>query len=36
MLLATSLAYKLERPCSGGVVNPSWLLMIRWIVPPVA
>ena len=33
-ILATSVEYSDERAASGGVVKPSWLLMITWIVPP--
>ena len=33
-ILATSVEYSDERAYSGAVVKPSWLLMIRWIVPP--
>ena len=33
-ILATSVLYSDDRAASGGVVNPSWLLMMRWIVPP--
>ena len=33
--LAGSDAYRVERASSGSVVKPSWLLAIRWIVPPV-
>ncbi len=33
-ILAMSVRYSDERADSGGVVNPSWLLMTRWIVPP--
>ena len=31
-----SVAYWLERDCSGGVVKPTWLLMMTWTVPPVS
>src|SRR5437870_137810 len=33
-ILATSVAYTAERPISGAVVNPSWLLTTRCRVPP--
>ena len=33
--LARSLEYRVERPSSGSVVKPTWLLAIRWSVPPV-
>ena len=33
--LARSLEYRVERPLSGSVVNPTWLFAIRWSVPPV-
>jgi len=33
---ARSLEYRVDRPSSGSVVNPTWLLEIRWSVPPVA
>ena len=32
---AASVAYTLERLESGDVVKPTWLLTIRWMVPPV-
>ncbi len=32
---ATSVAYSDERDDPGEVVNPTWLLMTRWTVPPV-
>jgi len=32
-ILATSVAYTPERPDSGDVVNPSWLLTTTWTVP---
>ena len=34
IILATSVQYSDERADSGEVVKPSWLLMIRWMVPP--
>ena len=34
-ILATSLAYSLERPYSDPVVKPSWLFTITCTVPPV-
>ncbi len=34
-ILATSVQYGDERANCGEVVNPIWLLMIRWIVPPI-
>ena len=35
IIFATSVQYSEERECSGEVVNPTWLLTIMWIVPPV-
>lgn len=35
MVLATSVQWGEERASAGAVVKPTWLLMIRWIVPPV-
>ena len=35
-ILATSVGYTLERPSSGAVVNPSWLLTTMWTVPPTS
>ncbi len=35
IILATSVEYLLDRECSGAVVNPTWLLMMRCTVPPV-
>ena len=32
---ARSLEYRVERPSSGSVVNPTWLFAIRCSVPPV-
>ena len=32
---ATSVAYLDERAAFGDVVNPTWLLTITWMVPPV-
>ncbi|CAB4876832.1 unannotated protein [freshwater metagenome] len=32
---ATSVAYLDERAADGDVVNPTWLLTITWMVPPV-
>jgi len=34
-ILATSVGYTVDRAASGAVVNPSWLLMTTWTVPPV-
>jgi hypothetical protein len=33
--LARSDAYRVERASSMSVVKPTWLLVIRWSVPPV-
>ena len=33
--LARSVEYRVERPSSGSVVNPTWLLAMTWSVPPV-
>ena len=33
--LARSLACRVERASTMSVVNPTWLLVMRWIVPPV-
>ena len=35
MVLATSVEYTAERAWVGGVVKPTWLFTITWIVPPV-
>ncbi len=35
MVLAMSVQWGEERASAGAVVKPTWLLMIRWIVPPV-
>ena len=35
-ILATSVAYTLERPNSGAVVKPSWLLTTTCTVPPTS
>ncbi len=35
MVLAISVQCGEERASAGAVVKPTWLLMIRWIVPPV-
>ena len=32
---AMSPAYGVERPSSGSVVNPTWLSVMMWTVPPV-
>ena len=32
--LARSEAQRVERESSGSVVKPTWLFVIRWIVPP--
>ena len=32
---AMSPAYGVERSSSGSVVKPTWLSVMRWIVPPV-
>ena len=32
---ATSVQYSEEREEPGEVVNPTWLLTTRWMVPPV-
>jgi hypothetical protein len=32
---ARSLAYVVERASPLSVVNPSWLLVMMWMVPPV-
>ena len=34
-ILATSVGYTDVRAASGAVVNPNWLLMTMWTVPPV-
>jgi hypothetical protein len=33
-VLATSVQYSRAGECCGLVVKPSWLLMMRWMVPP--
>ena len=35
IIRATSVQYVDERDDDGEVVKPTWLLTIRWIVPPV-
>ncbi len=35
MVLAMSVQCGEERASAGAVVKPTWLLMIRWMVPPV-
>ena len=35
MDFATSVQYGEERDECGSVVKPIWLLMTRWMVPPV-
>ncbi len=35
MVLAISVQCGEERASAGAVVKPTWLLMIKWIVPPV-
>jgi len=35
MVLAMSVQCGEERASAGAVVKPTWLLMIKWIVPPV-
>ena len=35
MVRATSVAYVDERLEAGEVVNPTWLLTMTWMVPPV-
>ena len=35
-IFATSVAYTLDRPSSGAVVNPSWLFTTMWTVPPTS
>ena len=35
IVLATSEQYSDERAYCGAVVKPIWLLMIRWMVPPM-
>ena len=35
MTFATSLGYGVKRNASGGVVKPTWLSTMMWIVPPV-
>ena len=35
IILAISVEYCDERDACGDVVNPTWLLITMWIVPPV-
>ena len=35
-IFATSVAYTVERDCSGGVVKPIWLLTTTCRTPPVS